>query len=83
MHVRITSGGAPMTTEVRTSEGAVIQGVTAIRWSIAVGDISRAEVDLCFAEIGEIAAEARMLGPNGKEVRRIEYADGTVDEFPA
>ena len=46
------------------------------------GGIPAVEIDLMLIEIGVVDAPARMIGPGGKEVRRIEYADGTVDEFP-
>lgn len=69
-------------TRITTADGRDISNqVSGVSWSHDVDDIARAELRLSFIEI-EAVAEARMLGPGGKDVRRIEYADGTSDEYP-
>lgn len=80
MHVKIASSGAPSTTRVTTAGGQNIEGIVGIRWECPLYDISRAEVTLMFVEI-EVDAEARFIGPLGKVVSRIEYADGSFQDF--
>jgi len=82
VNVKITSDGEGFGTHVQTEDGREIDGVTEIVWRAVAGDICRADVSLSFITLSG-AADARMIGPNGKEVRRIEYADGTSEEFPA
>ena len=81
MNVRIQSGSTPFGTKVTTQDGSEIDGLSAVTVKIDVDDINRAELHLAIAEI-EVEASARAY-VGGKEVRRIEYADGTVAEFPA
>lgn len=70
-------------TQILTEDGRdLASAVYSASWSIESNDFARAELRLGLVEI-EAVAEARMIGPGGKEVRRIEYADGTVDEYPA
>lgn len=81
MHVKIISDGTPYGTKALTADGASVQGLTGIVFSAQINDINRAELHLACAGI-EAEAEAAVYVA-GKEVRRIEYADGTVTEFPA
>jgi hypothetical protein len=70
-------------TRILTDDGRDISNqVSSVSWSHEAQDIARAELQLAFIEVDAVA-EARMIGPGGKDVRRIEYADGTVDEYPA
>lgn len=82
MNVKIVSDGpCGFGTKVMTQDGVEVGGLTAITFRAEADNINRAELELYVAEIaveGVAAFYAR-----GKEVRRIEYADGTVDEFPA
>lgn len=82
MKIKITSDGTPYGTRLTAEDGGEIEGAVAVTWRASANDpMARAEVELDFIELNGIA-EARMIGPGGKEVRRIEYADGSVDEFP-
>lgn len=81
MHVKIISDGTPCGTKVETADGTAVKGLTEITFRAQINDINRAELHLACAGI-EAEAEAT-VHVAGKEVRRIEYADGTVDEFPA
>lgn len=70
-------------TRILTEDGQDISSqVSSVVWSHEAQDIARAELRLAFIEVDAVA-EARMIGPGGKDVRRIEYADGTIDEYPA
>lgn len=80
VHIK-SSDGTPHGTKITDENGKDIDGVTRVTWRAAVNDINRAEIELLFVDM-DVQGEARMMGPRG-EVRRIEYADGTVDEFPA
>lgn len=81
MHVKITSDGTPHGTKVTTADGSPVQGLTGILFRAEIDDVNRAELSLSLVEI-DAEAEARVYVA-GKEVRRIEYADGTSDEYPA
>lgn len=81
MHVKITSDGTSYGTKVHTAEGTPVEGLTEVVFRAVVHDINRAELHLHVAGI-EAEAEAAVYVA-GKEVRRIEYVDGTVTDFPA
>lgn len=80
MNVKIVSG-ARIGTKVLTEGGVEIEGVRGIVFRAEVDRINRAELDLYVAEIQ--AEGVASIFVRGKEVRRIEYADGSTDEFPA
>ncbi len=79
MNVKIVSDEAG--TKVLTRDGVPIEGLSGISFRAELNDINRAELQLAVGEI-EVEAEASVF-VRGKEVRRIEYADGSTDEFPA
>lgn len=81
MQVKIVSDGTPHGTKVLTADGAPITGLTGVVFRAEIDDINRAELSLCLTEI-DAEAEARFY-IRAKQVRRIEYADGTADDFPA
>ena len=81
MNVKIISDGTPHGTKFQTEVGKQIDGITGVSIH-ADNDGVRVSLDLMFIPF-EMAAKASMIGPNGKEVRRIEYADGSSEEFPA
>lgn len=81
MFVKITSGREGIGASVTTESGEPVEGLTSIVFRADVDNINRAELHLYVGEF-EAMAKAQVM-VRGKEVRRIEYADGTVDEFPA
>lgn len=82
MNVKIISDGTGLGTRVLTDSGEPIQGLTAVNWRMAIDEISSAKLELGLVEVEHIDAVATVY-IGGREVRRVEYADGTVDEFPA
>lgn len=83
MKATIISDGTQQGTKVlRADGGEPIPGICSVTWRIDVGGVAHADVLLQMVTIWA-DAETRVLGPGCKEVRRIEYADGTVDEYPA
>lgn len=82
MNVKITSSSvSPYETRVTTLEGVAVEGLTGITFHADVDDVNRAELRLL---ISEISVEGRaQFYVRGKEVHRIEYADGSVDDFTA
>ena len=82
MKVRIVSDGTPYGTAVQDPEGRPLSGIKSLTWTVNANEPATALVDMEFLPLQGLA-EAKMLGPGGKEVRRIEYADGSIDEFPA
>lgn len=83
MKVSVTSDGTGRGTSVTGPDGTPVEGVTALNWRIALGEPSRFDIELTFVPLDRVEGEADMIGPNGKSVRRIEYADGSVQEYPA
>lgn len=81
MHVRIISDGTARGTKVLTADGNPVSGLTGVVFRAEIDDVNRAELSLLCAVI-DAEASARVF-VDGKEVRRIEYADGSVEEFPA
>lgn len=80
MNVKIVSDGQ-IGTRVELPDGTPLAGVMSITWRAAVSDFARADIELCIIEIDAVA-QARFYGPSGKEIRRIEYTDGSTDEYP-
>jgi hypothetical protein len=84
MKVRIESDGSPTGTRVVDQSGNDISNrVTGVTFRHNAGEVPWVELDLGFIEISAVETKARMIGPGGKEVRRIEYADGSEDVFSA
>lgn len=83
MKVSIISDGTPRGTRIADDQGRPIEGVVAARWDIGVGQPAEVRIDLSFIALDAEGVDAVMIGPGGKAVRRIEYADGSVTEFPA
>ena len=81
MQVKIISDGTPHGTKVVTADGSPVRGLTGIVFRAEVDDVNRADLSLSRVEIDAVA-EARVF-VGGREVRRIEYADGSSDEYPA
>lgn len=83
MKIRISGEGSAFGSQITDGAGRVLDGVRAVSWRHEAGEPPQAEVELLFVPL-HLADEvdARMLGPSGKEVRRIEYADGSVDDYP-
>lgn len=79
MNVRIVSD--KIGTRVLTESGAVVEGISGLTFRAEVGDVNRVQIDLAAGHIDAGAEAAFHVG--GREIRRIEYADGTIDEFPA
>lgn len=81
MKVRIVSDGSIMGTRVEGPDGIDLgRIIDRVDFQHSGGDIPRADLSLTMVEF-EYEGRARMVGPNGKAVRRIEYQDGTVDTF--
>lgn len=83
MKVTVTSDGTGHGTRVAGPDGSPIEGVVALNWRIAVNEPSRFDIELSFIPLELAEGEAVLYGPAGKPIRRVEYADGTVDEYPA
>lgn len=83
MKVRIESDGSGVGTRVLDQNGNdMSSGIASITFRHVGGGFPVAEIELSFIEVTATDTPARMIGPTGKDVRRIEYADGSFDEFP-
>src|SRR5690625_3773382 len=79
--IRIEADGDPIGTRVLDDEGKDLSSwVTGVRWSHDAGGIPELELDLGLVPV-TVEGRAKMIGPNGKEVRSIQYTDGTEDRF--
>lgn len=82
MKVCIESDGSMGGTRVLDQNGNdLTKKLAGVTFRHSAGGFPMAEIDLHFVGITANDTPARMIGPGGKEVRRIEYVDGTVDEF--
>lgn len=81
MKVRIESDG--VRTKVFDETGRNISGmVTAVEFAHhGSGSVPVAELELMLIEASLSGVDARMIGPNGKAVKKIVYADGTEEVF--
>jgi len=81
--VTIKADGRPGGTRIYTPNGEDISHkVIAVSFRHEVAStIPVAELELAFISIEAVDVPVRMVGPGGKEVRRIVYADGTMDVF--
>lgn len=81
MNVNIKSDSTGFDTTVTASDGTKINGVRELTWSIGVDRLGEASIKLYTATDIDLNGRATFF-VNGREVRRIEYADGTADEYP-
>lgn len=81
MRLKITSDGTPRGTTILSDDGTSLGDlVSALSWRHDAGNLPVLEATLGLIEL-EVDGQARVLAPSGKAVRRIEYDDGSVDEF--
>lgn len=84
MRAKVVSDGSAGGTKLLGWDGEELHRkvpIKALRWAIDGRDAATLEADIDFVEMevnGVLTLRLR-----DKIVRRIEYADGTVDEFPA
>lgn len=79
MRLKIESDGSTCGTKITAEDGSEIRA-TELVFRHKGGEIPTAEVTLHFVDL-TASVSARMVGPNGKDVRRIEYMDGTEERF--
>lgn len=81
MRVRIEATGEPGGTRLLTDDGRDLSDcVTAVAWWHKAGEIPKAELTMDLIPLTGVC-DAKLVAPNGKVVKKIEYEDGTVDEF--
>ncbi|PHR83101.1 hypothetical protein [Henriciella sp.] len=84
MKLRIKSDGTQFGTCVVDENGRDISShITGVSFVHSAGGVPVANLELHLVEIEEYDGKVVMIGPDGKEVRRIEYADGSVDDYSA
>lgn len=85
--VKIISGGTPGSTNVIDAEtGAVIHGVSGVAFSVGLGKVAVADLQIVLASV-EMTAAARFVAIDPvdggvKSIARIVFSDGTEREFP-
>lgn len=81
MRVKIEADGEPLGTRIYADDGKdITDHATEVVWRHRAGELPTAEVTLCCTPISG-HGHARMVGPNGKDVRMIQYMDGTEERF--
>lgn len=81
MKVSIKADGSLKGTKV-LADGKDLGGkISRVRFDHEAGVPPTIELDLVLIDMVEITGEARMIGPGGKQVKRIEYMDGAVEDF--
>lgn len=78
--VKIVSKPGMNGTRIFGEDGRELRA-TSLVFRAGANEVAYAEISLPFVELDAVDIPARMIGPNGKEVRRIEYTDGTADEY--
>lgn len=82
MDVKITSDGTPCGTKVVSLDGRELQGITSIKWGVAVDEPAVAKIEIGMVEIecsGEAAFFVQPIDNGVRKCRRvkaIEFEDG-------
>ena len=81
MKVRIEADGSPRGTKVYGPDGDdITSNITEV--SFLHQAHAAPEIRICIIlSPGVIEGEAKMYGANGREVRKVIYADGTEEEY--
>lgn len=79
--LRIISDGTPGGTRLVTEDGAEIENVVSVSWSVVANDVAHVDVEMSFVEIEAAGGRVQWLGPRGRPVRRVVYDDGTTEDF--
>lgn len=79
--IKIISNGQPRGTHIYSGETDLSDYCEHVRFSHSAQSMPVAEIDMSFVAIEATDIPVHMLGPGGKRVRRIEYWDGSTDEF--
>lgn len=81
MRVTIKSDGEPLGTIVTTEDGVDLSDrISGVSFSHDSGELPRLNLYLGLTPL-VIEGYARMIGPDGRQVRRIEYVDGSAETF--
>jgi len=80
MIVKIVADGTARGTKVLNEDGKPLQFITGVRFAHSAGSEPLVEVDLLLVPV-TVDGVAKMFGPDRREIKRIEYVDGTVDDF--
>ena len=80
MQISIKSGPDSHGTKILGEDGTEIQGITSMDVRFRPNAIVKATLELMIMDVS-IGADAKFIGPNGKEIAKIIYADGTEDVY--
>lgn len=80
MKVRIEADESARGTRVFDENGGAIEGMTEVSFKHQATGGPEIHVGIMLAP-AVIEGEAKMFGANGKEVRKVIYADGTEVEY--
>lgn len=82
MKYRLTSDGRPGGTHVHDDNGNEIGHITSIVWSIEPGDLAKMVVTVIHAP-AKVESDGVLIlkDRDGRQIKRIEYADGQAVDF--
>ncbi|HBF30857.1 hypothetical protein [Rhizobium sp.] len=80
MKVFIEANGQVRGTTVKDEHGNGILGVSGVEFAHHVGDMPAARLTIILPVVS-IECEAKAYGPDGREIIKIMYADGTETEY--
>lgn len=81
MKVRIEADGTPRGTKIYGPNGDdITHNVTEVSFQHQAHGAPELRIGIILSP-GVIEGEAKIYGANGKEVRKVIYADGTEDEY--
>ena len=78
--MKIVSDGTPLGTKLLTDDGKEIQGITELNVR-ATHEGIHADAQIFIQKLDAVGLPTRIMGPNGKYISKIMYADGTVDDY--
>jgi hypothetical protein len=81
MKVKILATGDVYGTQVMSDSGNPVEGIRAINFQHVAGGVPEIEIEILLVPL-VAEGTARMIGPNGKEIHKIIYVDGTEDLYP-
>lgn len=81
MKVKIVADGSSRGTRIIDANGNDISSMlAAVEFRHQAPGVPEMRLDLVMT-VAVIEGEAKFIGHNGKEIRRVEYVDGTEDVF--
>lgn len=80
MKVRIESDGSSVGTRILNEDGSSIAGVVTVSFEHTARRDPQIRLELCIVSY-VIEGEAKVYGPDGKQIKKMIFADGSEIEY--